>query len=600
MCGVVACHVQAAAQPVLTRALTQLEYRGYDSAGLALVPRGGEDLTVVSAQGRLAHLLHRLPSLDGNAPGIGIAHTRWATHGAPTEANAHPHRDCSGTVAVVHNGVIENAGDLRAELVAAGHELRTEVDSEVIVHLIEAALHAEPEGAAGRLVRAVAAAARRLSGSWGLAVVARGDDGVVLARHRSPLLVAEVPAGSMAASDAAALDAEATAVWALEDGQLVELSRTVQFYDRYARAVARPDMITVGRPVEVIDPDAPLDRTATEIGEQASVLDRLVAEHLGSVADGRLSRSFGLPPIERVRFVACGSSRYAAAAIAGVFRYGGIPTRVVTASEHQAVPSEHGELTIAISQSGETADVLAAAEVRTGSWIALTNAPHSSLARIVDAVFDLGAGTEFAVAATKTFSAQVVAGSMLALSTLAAKDLLPSRAVRHLVSVLAGTPQRFADTDALAAPAAAAVAAQIADTPGLLYVSRGAGMPYAHEGALKVKELAYRWAESLPAGELKHGPIALIAPGTPVLVVGAEPRLKLATNVAEMRARGAQIVLVGSQPEATLPAELPRDEPPWGPLECVVPLQHLARALTLALGHDVDHPRNLAKSVTVE
>jgi glucosamine--fructose-6-phosphate aminotransferase (isomerizing) len=256
-------------------------------------------------------------------------------------------------------------------------------------------------------------------------------------------------------------------------------------------------------------------------------------------------------------------------------------------------------LTIAFSQSGETADLLAARDNGwRGPWLAITNNPRSTLARRCDAVFDLNCGPELAVAATKSFTVQVIAGAALALAFGAARG---NPEVAMWERVLLEVPDRLAATDVLARPIAAQLARGLADQPGWVYTSRGAGVPYAQEGALKLKELAYRWTEALPAGELKHGPIALITPGVPVIAVLAQPANRLAVNIRELATRGAHIITVGGAGEdAVLPAVLPTLEPPWGPLESVVALQHLAREVTLQLGHDVDRPRNLAKSVTVE
>jgi glucosamine--fructose-6-phosphate aminotransferase (isomerizing) len=279
----------------------------------------------------------------------------------------------------------------------------------------------------------------------------------------------------------------------------------------------------------------------------------------------------------------------------------GLPTELVVASEHeeQQVP-ERGTLTVAFSQSGETADVLAALRSPSGPVLAVVNAPHSSLARSADALLDCMAGPEIGVAATKTFTNQVLAGVAFALAAARRAGRLDRAAMESLLALLSEMPRRLEQANLAAAPVAEVVSALLADAPGFLFVSRGSGLPYAAEGALKLKEITYRWAESCPAGELKHGPIALIERGTPVVVVDGGTPARLEANLAEIQARGAQVVRVGRDPRATFPLLGLGDEAPWGLLESVVALQHLARSLAVRLGRDVDKPRNLAKSVTVQ
>lgn len=587
MCG------QAAALPSLLEGLRRLEYRGYDSAGVALSSAGSHP-EIYRAMGPLAALEAVLPE-GGSVGTTGIGHTRWATHGAPSTENAHPHRDCRGTIAVVHNGTIENAGELRAALTTTGHRIATEVDTEVIAHLIEHALRGRRDLAS--LVEAVGAAAARLTGSWALAVTAVGVEGIVVTRHHSPLLVAVTSTAVMASSDALGFSGEVETVRELADGDIVALGpqRSVTWFDAAARPTESRVPLQVSASQLRVELDGAADFTAKEIAEQPTTAENLL-ERIGA----GLITDLALPVPARIRLVACGSSAYAAQVTARTLSMAaGIPARVVTASEYADDLDEPGTLTIAFSQSGETADVLAARRAWTGPWLTVTNSAHSSLARRSDAIIDLACGPEMGVAATKSFTAQVIAGAALALQFGRVRGLVSAPVLDAWQETLYGLPSRLAATDALSRPVAASLAADLAEHPAWVYISRGAGIPYAYEGALKLKELAYRWTEVLPAGELKHGPIALIQPGVPVIAINAEPLSKLAVNISELRARGAQIVSVGGR-ESTLPVVLPEQEPPWGPLEAVVALQHLARETTRHLGHNVDRPRNLAKSVTVE
>ncbi|NKQ52532.1 glutamine--fructose-6-phosphate transaminase (isomerizing) [Amycolatopsis sp. K13G38] len=599
MCGIVAYHGSEPALPAVLDALARLEYRGYDSTGVAL-NAGSGPVRVFRSLGRLPELAAKLPAHDVDAHG-GIAHTRWATHGEPSESNAHPHRDCTGRIALVHNGTLDNASALRAELVAAGHVIKTEVDSELIGHLIEDefALLDGPLWA-DLLAEATASAVRRLSGSWALAITVEGFDGIVLARHRSPLLVGEAPGARMAASDQLGFDASVATVRELADGDIVVLSERLAWFDHTGEAAPLPEKwrITTRRSAATLDGSA--DFTAKEIGEQAAGARTLVDSLAPSIHNGQLLRELGVPAASRVRLVACGSSAYAAQAIANTLACAGIPAHTVTASEHALAVAEPGTLTMAISQSGETADVLTALEAWRDPVLAITNNAQSTLARGADAVLGLGCGPEIGVAATKSFTAQVIAGAAVALSLAAAHQRLDAGRLGDFERLLRGIPDRLAATSREAAAPAAAVGAELAAEPGWIFVSRGTGVPFALEGALKLKELSYRWTEALPAGELKHGPIALIQPGTPVVLVQAEPVARLAVNAREMAARGARIITVGRGEDAVLPVALPGEQAPWGPVESVVALQHLARETARHLGHDVDRPRNLAKSVTVE
>jgi glucosamine--fructose-6-phosphate aminotransferase (isomerizing) len=596
MCGIVACRVEKAAAAFLLPALRRLEYRGYDSAGIAVTETGNTALHTVRAVGRLAALEARLAvARPPQACGVGIGHTRWATHGGVSETNAHPHRDCRRSVAVVHNGIIDNADELRTELEQAGHRFDSEVDSEVVAHLVEDGL-----AAGARLVDAVRAATGRLRGSWALAVTRAGSDTVVLASYRSPLVVGSSPAGHYAASDLAALVGTVPHVQVLQDGDIVEIADGVSWSDSAGRRLPERPAVRIDWDAEDAEMGVYQDFMEKEISEQPAATGRLVDRLAGDIATGRLWKDLDLPTFDAVRFVACGTSLNASSVAARVFRQvAGIPAAMVVASEYEPEPgTAPGVLTVAVSQSGETADVLAALEATDGPVLAITNAPHSTLARRADAVIECSVGPEIGVAATKTFTAQVVVGAALAMSSAVALGRAAQVDVEAHVRTLAGLPERLEFAHLLAFPVANTLAQDLTEAPGFFFVSRGAGMPYAAEGALKLKEITYRWADAIAAGELKHGSIALIDDTVPVVLIDSGSASRMRGAAAEMSARGARIIQIGSDPASMFPV-LPEVETPWGPLEAVIALQHLARSLAVALGRDADKPRNLAKSVTV-
>ncbi|WP_144765458.1 glutamine--fructose-6-phosphate transaminase (isomerizing) [Curtobacterium sp. 9128] len=592
MCGIIAARVADDATPYLLDGLERLEYRGYDSAGIAVrTAVGGTE--VLRSVSRLGDLRALVAARSGAAlTGTGIGHTRWATHGGVSERNAHPHQDCSGRVSVVHNGIVENADRLRTTLETQGHVFASDVDSEVIAHLVERALAVDAD-----LMLAVQIATAQLEGSWAIVVLDAVTGRMVVAAERSPLVVARTGRGDFVASDVGAIAEWCETFVALRDGDVVELGES---WEWSSAGVAVPVPFPTPSPfaAAALDLGDHPDHMAKEIEEQpavvAAVLDRVAVR----AADGGMWAGLGLPDPERLAVVACGTSLHAGQVIATALRWiGGVPTDVVVASEADQVVLSPGTLVVAISQSGETADVLRALD-RFGDAhpvLALTNNVHSSLARRADAVLDCHAGPEIGVAATKTFTAQVVVGVAAMLSALVASGRLsPDRATAH-VRALRSLPARMEHAGRVAADRVPLLVSSVRDASGFLFLGRGAGLPYAAEGALKLKELSYRWAEAYPAGELKHGPLALVDEGTPVVVVDhGDPRLQAA--IAEVRARGGRVITIGG-PGSDVPA-LGSPEP-WGPLEAVVPLQMFARELALRLGCDVDKPRNLAKSVTV-
>jgi glucosamine--fructose-6-phosphate aminotransferase (isomerizing) len=598
VCGIVACRGREHASDFLLAALRRLEYRGYDSAGIAITGTDRDDLRATRAVGRVAALEARI-ALERPAPGlgIGIGHTRWATHGGVSEPNAHPHRDCNGAIAVVHNGIIDNAAELEAELRGRGHVFTSQVDSEVIAHLVEE-LYAETGSLAAATVRVVG----RLRGTWALAVTAASAAEVVLASHRSPLVVGSGPDAHFAASDITALAGTVGSVCVLRDDDIVVLGDQVTWLDPMGREVPPRESVRLQWAAEDIEQGAYDDFMEKEIAEQPSVVGRLLERLLPEVLDGALWTQLDLPRPSRLRFVACGTSLHASQVVARTFgALAGVPAETVVASEYDELAAsgpDEGLLTIAVSQSGETSDVLHALEDVGGPVLAITNRPHSSLARRSHAVLETSAGPEIGVAATKTFTTQVVAGAALALSFAAVTKSLGTTAVARHALRLGSLPGRLESAHTTAFPVAMALAEELAESRTFFFVSRGGGLPYAAEGALKLKEITYRNAEAIPAGEFKHGPIALIEKGTPVLVLENGDAARLAGSVAELASRGARIIRIGSGSEDTFPI-LSGPAPAWGPLESVLAFQHLARCLAVTLGRDADKPRNLAKSVTV-
>jgi glucosamine--fructose-6-phosphate aminotransferase (isomerizing) len=423
----------------------------------------------------------------------------------------------------------------------------------------------------------------------------RNSGRIVVGAHQCPLVVAHSPHGDFAASDVAALLQWVDSVHVLRDGDIVELGGDRRWTGPEGPRTAPTPIVPGWRPDELLLGDYQ-DFMAKEIAEQAGVAARIVDRLAPGIANGALWRDLGLPAPVRVRLLACGTSLHAGLVIGRVFEnVGRVPVRPVIASEGGADIVEPHTTTIAISQSGETADVLQA--LNSAPLVALTNNVHSSLARRADAVVNCHAGPEIGVAATKTFTAQVLTGVALALSGLVCGGRLSETRARDYVKLFARVPENLAAADRIATRRIPALVSTLTMAPGFLFIARDAGVPYAAEGALKLQELTYRWAHAYPAGELKHGPIALIDDGTPVVAIDDGNR-RLKANLAEVAARGARVLDIGG-PGSAIPV-LPEKQSPWGPLEAVVALQHLARSLAVVLGRDVDKPRNLAKSVTVE
>ena len=606
MCGIVAYVGGQDAVPILLAGLHRLEYRGYDSAGIAVVTRSG--LKVHKAAGKIAQLESRLPKrLHG---GIGIAHTRWATHGEPSDANAHPHTDCSEAIAVVHNGIIENATELRARLEADGHVFRSQTDSEVLAHLIEAAGGDDP-------TQAVRTALAAIQGTYGLVVLdARHPARLVVARNGSPVVLGLGQREMFVASDAAALVRHTRQVIYLDDRELATVDAGG------LRTVTLDDRPTQKSPAELPWSHDAYDRGTyphfmlKEIMEQAEACERTLK--------GRLDAQFGtahlgglnltardLLGIRRVKILGCGSAYYAGIAGAHLLEsLARVPADAEPASEfrYRNPVVEPDVLYVAVSQSGETADTLAAVrEVRRkgGRVLGIVNVVSSTIARECDGGIYLHAGPEVSVCSTKSFTCTLVTFALLALYVGRIRDLSPARGTR-LVRALERLPEQIAsvlgDVDAVRA-----VAETIAPRAHAFYLGRAGGFPVALEGAQKLKEVSYIHAEAYPASELKHGPLALVSPETPTVLVLPRDDLydKSLSSLEEVRARRGPVIVVTQAGDAQLAAKacvlvVPETEPELHPVLLTLPLQLLAYHAAVSLGRDVDQPRNLAKSVTVE
>ncbi|MFG2119030.1 glutamine--fructose-6-phosphate transaminase (isomerizing) [Streptomyces sp. NPDC048710] len=615
MCGIVGYVGSQSALEVVMAGLKRLEYRGYDSAGVAVLADGG--LAAAKKAGKLVNLEKELVERPLPAGSTGIGHTRWATHGGPTDANAHPHLDNAGRVAVVHNGIIENFAVLRAELAERGHELSSETDTEVVAHLL-----AEEFSSCADLAESMRLVCRRLEGAFTLvAVHADEPDVVVGARRNSPLVVGVGEGEAFLASDVAAFIAHTRSAIELGQDQVVELRRDgvkVTGFD--------------GREADVRSYHVDWDASAAEKGGYDYFMLKEIAEQPKAVADtllGRIDAAGSLTldevrispselrELDKVVIVACGTAFHAGLiAKYAIEHWTRIPCEVELASEFRyRDPILDGRsLVIAISQSGETMDTLMAlrhAREQGSKVLAICNTNGSTIPRESDAVLYTHAGPEVAVASTKAFLTQLVACYLVALylgQVRGTKWGDEIRAVIRDLSQISGEVERVLDT----MEPVRALARSLADKNTVLFLGRHVGYPVALEGALKLKELAYMHAEGFAAGELKHGPIALIEEDVPVVVVVPSPRGrsvlhdKIVSNIQEIRARGARTIVIAEEgDEAVVPyadhlIRIPATPTLLQPMVATVPLQVFACELATARGNEVDQPRNLAKSVTVE
>ena len=622
MCGIVAYVGHRPAREVVVDALRRMEYRGYDSSGLALLDGSG-GLTVRRRAGRLANLEAALAETDPDVltGTAGLGHTRWATHGRPTDRNAHPHRDAAGTFAVVHNGIIENFAALRYELESAGVEFTSDTDTEVAVHLVARAYQSGPT--AGDFPASVRAVLRRLEGHFTLVFAHADDPGTIVAARRSTPLVVGIGDGEMfVGSDVAAfIEYTRDAVELGQDQAVVITADGYQITDFEGN-----DQADRARPFHI-----DWDLSAAEKGGYDFFMLKEIAEQPAAVADTLLGHFVDgrivldeqrlsdqeLREIDKVFIVACGTAYHAGLlAKYAIEHWARLPVEVDLASEfrYRDPVLDRGTLVIAISQSGETADTLEAvrhAKAQKAKVLAVCNTNGSQIPRESDAVLYTRAGPEIGVAATKTFLAQVAANYLVGLALAQARGTKypdeGEREYRELESMPDLVAQVLGHAEEVSG-----LARGFASAPAVLFLGRHVGYPVALEGALKLKELAYMHAEGFAAGELKHGPIALIEEGLPVIVVMPSPKnaamlhAKLLSNIREIQARGAVTIVIAEEgdetvrPYADYIVEIPSVSTLFQPLLSTVPLQIFAAAVAQARGYDVDKPRNLAKSVTVE
>jgi len=611
MCGIVGIVGNEAAAPQLVNALKRLEYRGYDSAGVATLEHGV--LTRRRAEGKLKNLEQRL-SREPLGGTIGIGHTRWATHGRPTENNAHPH--ATEKLAVVHNGIIENFAELRRELEAQGAKFSTETDTEVVAHLVTEEMK---RGASP--VEAVKRALPRLRGAFALAFLFAGEENLLIgARKGSPLAIGFGDGAMFVGSDAIALAPFTDTVSYLDDGDWVIVTRQGAEIHDASGAVVHRDVLKSQASVMLIDKGNHRHFMAKEIHEQPEVVGHTLSNYLDMAAE-RIALPMTLPfdfkKLDRIAIAACGTAYYAGMVAKYWFeRFAHLPVEVDIASEfrYRDAPLRPGNLSIFVSQSGETADTLASlryAREHKQHVLSIVNVPTSSIARESDIVMPTLAGPEIGVASTKAFTCQLAALAALAIAAGRDRGVLTPSDEQRLVHALIEVPRHLAEALALE-PHVEQLARDLSKSRDVLYLGRGTSYPIALEGALKLKEISYIHAEGYAAGELKHGPIALIDETTPVVVIAPHDKVfdKTVSNMQEVAARGGKLILVtdaagleavtaaNTKPLATL--TLPTMPATVAPLVYAVPVQLIAYHTAVLLGTDVDQPRNLAKSVTVE
>lgn len=608
MCGIVGYIGEKKAKAVLIEGIKKLEYRGYDSAGIAVIE--GDQMVSERSVGRICELEKRIKS-KCNGSTIGIVHTRWATHGAPTVENAHPHIDCSDKIAVVHNGIIENYNYLKAKLQKEGHKFRSETDSEVIAHLIESHFN-------GNLEDAVRCALKEIEGAYGLAIISLDEpEKLIAARHGSPLIVGVGKGEYFITSDVAAILEYTKNVVYLEDNEIAVLTRDNMVTTDINNVPVSKRIDEVQWNIDKVEKGGYNHFMLKEIHEQPQTLrDAMLGRfekdntfvHLGGLKD----KEKILRDIKRIIIVACGTSWHAG--LIGEYMIEdllAIPVEVEYASEfrYRNPIVEEGTLVISISQSGETADTLAAvneAKKKGATVLAICNVVGSSIARESDCGMFLHAGLEIGVASTKAFTSQITA---LFLLTLFMAQIKGKKAIlgKDMVSKLREVPEqvkKILDKE----DQIAEIARLYKDNENFLYLGRGYNYPVALEGALKLKEISYIHAEGYPAAEMKHGPIALVDKDMPVVFIATKDKVykKILSNIEEIRTRGGKVIAIASEGDNEIAGmvdhvvHIPETIDALTPILSVIPLQLLAYHMAVMRGCDVDKPRNLAKSVTVE
>jgi glucosamine--fructose-6-phosphate aminotransferase (isomerizing) len=609
MCGIVGYVGADEALPIILEGLQRLEYRGYDSAGVAILDG---DLTVQKKAGKLQELEKEIAQGVPPAGVVGMGHTRWATHGAPTDRNAHPQVDCHGRIAVIHNGIIENHGEIRSELEAAGHVFSSETDTEGVAHLIEAAC-----AGGASLVDAVRRVVPRLEGAYALVVLSAAEPDVIVGvRLSSPMVVGLGDGENLLASDPPALIERTRRIVPLKDGQMVELR---------ADAVRISDLEGNEVDAEVLEVDWDLRRAEKagfddfmlkEIHEQPTAIRDTIRGRMRAgvhrLDELRMDED-AIRAVDGVFVVACGTAFHAGlVAKYAIERWTRLPVEIDIASEfrYRDPVLDRNTLTLAISQSGETIDTLQALRhaKEQSSWVlGITNTVASSVAREADAVMYTRAGPEVGVAATKTYATQMVALHLLGLYLAQVRGTLSREEIGGYVDRILELPSQVRRAIALDEQVTK-LAETYADARDFVFLGRHTGYPSALEGALKLKELSYIPAQGYPAGELKHGPIALIEKDLPVVAIATESTVytKMLSNIQEVKARGARVIAIATEGDREIGGladhvvEVPRTPDLFAPVVVSVPLQLLAYRIAKLRGCDVDQPRNLAKSVTVE
>lgn len=609
MCGIVGYVGPRDAAPILLEGLRRLEYRGYDSAGIAVLTDSG-DVFVEKKAGKLSNLTEHL---NGDAPAghPGIGHTRWATHGPPNDTNAHPHVDCTGKLALIHNGIIENYSEIKKRLAAGGHRFTSDTDTEVLAHLIE-------EKYSGDLVEAVRLALGDVRGAYAIGVMHTDHPNrIVGARMNVPLIVGLGDGEGFLASDVPAILEHTKNVVILHEGDIADVTpERTRILGLDGSEVER-DVTEIHWNIEAAEKGGFPHFTLKEIYEQPHAIQECLR---GRVSGSGVVHLEELDPIadrlremERIYVVGCGTASYAAQVGAYLLQdWTGIPAVMQVGSEmrYSPPPIDERTLVIGVSQSGETADTLAPLKMASekGALIAVvTNVVGSAITRGADAVCYLQAGPEIAVASTKAFVTQVLVLQMMAMQVAELRGRMSEHRARVLGQALRTLPRLAAETLKLG-PQIKKLARRYANVRDFIYIGRGLGFPIAMEGALKLKELSYVHAEGYAAGELKHGPIALLDPETPLVAIATRGSLyeKIVSNVAEARARSAPIIAIATEGDDHIDhyahdvLHVPETPEEINPVIAVLPLQLLAYEIAVARGTDVDQPRNLAKSVTVE
>ncbi|BDI18744.1 glutamine--fructose-6-phosphate aminotransferase [isomerizing] [Nostoc cf. commune SO-36] len=626
MCGIVGYIGTQAATDILLAGLEKLEYRGYDSAGIATIWEG--EVNCVRAKGKLHNLRSKLEQIESPAQ-IGIGHTRWATHGKPEEYNAHPHLDTAKRVAVVQNGIIENYRELREELKGKGHEFLSETDTEVIPHLIAEFLKIPPSSSSSPFLEAIRQAVNHLRGAFAIAVISADyPDELIVVRQQAPLVIGFGQGEFFCASDTPAIVAYTRAVLPLENGEIARLTPLgVEIYNFAGDRLKKQPRLLNFNPA-MVEKQGFKHFMLKEIHEQPGVVRASLDAYFNNFGESSESPiNLGLPAdlynnLEQIQIVACGTSWHAA--LIGKYlieQLAGISTQVHYASEYRYAPSPvtANTLIIGVTQSGETADTLAALAMEKerrqgkepqyqGRLLGITNRPESSLGDMVPHVISTLAGIEIGVAATKTFTAQLMAFYALALDLAARRQTVSKDTLEKIINGLRQIPKEIEATLETQERLTEQLAHEFAETKDFIFVGRGINFPIALEGALKLKEISYIHAEGYPAGEMKHGPIALLDAKVPVVAIAIPGSVyeKVISNAQEAKARDSRLIGVTPVKDGEA-AEIFNDLLPvshveelLSPILTVVPLQLLAYHIAARRGLDVDQPRNLAKSVTVE